>query len=264
VKAKSTLRRLVGGEVAAPDRRAQPREERVVARADRERPVGRRVGRVRRDRRVAVAQPPAHHAGQQVGRALVEQRGERGEHQRDLHALAAALGVGLAGLQRAEDGDRRVQPADEVHDGAADLQRPPVLLARHAHQPAHGLQQEVVARAVVLAEGRDRAVDDAGIARRDLLIGQPEAPHRSRPEALEQHVGAQRQPPRQLAVARLGQIQRDRALVAVEPQVVRRAALGPRRTPGAGVVAGARALDLDHLGAQVGERHRGEWAGQDP
>ena len=29
-------------------------------------------------------------------------------------------------------------------------------------------------------------------------------------------------------------------------------------------VAGARALDLDHLGAQVGERHRGERAGEDP
>src|SRR5439155_1347617 len=38
----------------------------------------------------------------------------------------------------------------------------------------------------------------------------------------------------------------------------------PRRAPGAGVVAGARALDLDDLGAQVGERHGGQRARENP
>ena len=51
----------------------------------------------------------------------------------------------LALDQRGLDADRREQPADEVDDRGADLQRPPVRLAGDAHQPAHRLQQEVVA-----------------------------------------------------------------------------------------------------------------------
>ena len=59
------------------------------------------------------------------------------------------------------------------------------------------------------------------------------------------------------------EVERDRALVAVDAEVVRRDAVAHRRLPGAGVVAGRR-LDLDHLGAEVGEQHRGVGAGQDP
>ena len=44
--------------------------------------------------------------------------------------------------------------------------------------------------------------------------------------------------------------------------MVRRALVRPRRAPAARVVAGARALDLDDVGAQVGEGHRAERAGQ--
>jgi hypothetical protein len=36
-----------------------------------------------------------------------------------------------------------------------------------------------------------------------------------------------------------------------------------RRPPGAGVVAAACALDLGHLGAEVGQGHRRERAGED-
>ena len=54
----------------------------------------------------------------------------------------------------------------------------------------------------------------------------------------------------------------DRALVAVEPQVVRRALVRPRRSPRARVVAGVRALDLHDVGAEVAERHRAERAGE--
>ena len=64
-------------------------------------------------------------------------------------------------------------------------------------------------------------------------------------------------------VVRVLEVEGDRALVAVDAQVVGRDAVADRRLPGAGVVA-ARALDLDHLGAEVGQQHRGVGAGQDP
>ena len=62
----------------------------------------------------------------------------------------------------------------------------------------------------------------------------------------------------------------DRALAAVDGQVVAGllgvlavGVLQERRAPGARVVAGARALDLDHLGAEVGEDLAGPGGGED-
>ena len=39
-------------------------------------------------------------------------------------------------------------------------------------------------------------------------------------------------------------------------------AVAPRRAPGARVVAAVGALDLDHVGAEVAEQHRGQRAGE--
>src|ERR671910_486992 len=49
---------------------------------------------------------------------------------------------------------------------------------------------------------------------------QAPAGHQPGAEGLHQHVGAQRQRARELAVALVGQVERDRALVAVDGQVV--------------------------------------------
>jgi hypothetical protein len=62
----------------------------------------------------------------------------------------------------------------------------------------------------------------------------------------------------------LGDIQRDRLLVAVHTNEVG-AFLGAGHCRGgeaAGVVAGARAFDLDHVGAQIGEHLRAGWPRQ--
>ena len=72
--------------------------------------------------------------------------------------------------QRALDPDHREQPADEVDDRRAGLQRPPVLLAGDAHQPAHRLREEVVAgqraRRLAGAERGHRAGDEARVGSR--------------------------------------------------------------------------------------------------
>ena len=160
----------------APDDRAQPPEDRVVADGDGEVAVGGREGLVRGDGRVAVAQRPGTTPGVEVRRGLVEQAGQRRVHQRDLDVLAAA--VALARVQRGLDAVGGEQAADQVDERGADLQRPPVGLAGDRHQPAHRLQQQVVAGQrggpLARAEGADRAVHDAGVGARDLVVAEAE------------------------------------------------------------------------------------------
>ena len=98
-------------------------------------------------------------------------------------------------------------------------------------------------------------------AARSVSPSRPQRRHQPGPEGLDQHVGARAELARQLAVARVAEVERDRALVAVEPEVVgasrRRATAAPRgacRRPPSGP------LDLDHVGAEVAQHHRGERA----
>ena len=248
------------------DRLAQPREQAVVARRHRERAVGGVVGLVRRDAGMAIAAAARQRLRRHPARALVEQRGQHRVEQRDLDV--AALAGALALDQRRLDARHRQQPAHEVDDRRADLHRLALGLPGDAHQPAHRLQQQVVARqpgrALGRAEGGDRARHEPRVAVPPQRVAvEPPRRHQPGPERLDQHVGPRRQLARQLAVRVVPQVERDRALVAVEPEVVRGFAVAPRRPPRAGVVATARPLDLDHVGAQVSQRHGGERTRQD-
>ena len=142
--------------------------------------------------------------------------------------------------------------------------------------PPMRLDQEVVGRLVApragLAEAGDRAVDQPRIDRaqrrrrrgRSASACRPcSSPARCRPARPAR--ATMRWP------SGLSRLDGDRALAAVDGEVVaglawcpcRRASFrngGPQR---AGVVAGAGALDLDHVGAEVGEDLAGPGRGQD-
>ena len=198
-------------------------------------------------------------------RALVEQAGERRVHQRDLDV--APLTRAGPFDERGLDAVGRQQPADQVHDRRPGLQRAPVRLARDRHQPAHGLQQEVVAgqRGGLVggrAERGHRAGDEPGVVLAQRVAVEAPGADQPGPEGLDQHVGAQGELTRQRAIVLVVEVERERALVAVQAQVVGALALVPRRAPGARVVAAVRALDLDHVGAEVAQQHRGERAGE--
>ena len=83
------------------------------------------------------------------------------------------------------------------------------------------------------------------MARAQRLAVEAPARHQARAEGLDQHVGAAGEPARELDVAGVAEVERERALVAVQPEVVGRLAVAPRRAPGARVVAAVGALDLD-------------------
>jgi hypothetical protein len=88
-------------------------------------------------------------------------------------------------------------------------------------------------------------------------------------EVLDQHVGVARQLANDLLPLGSRDIDGQRALVAVGAQEIgglaRRLAIAvgqPRRPPAARVVAAAGPLDLDYLGAEVGQQLTGPGAGE--
>jgi hypothetical protein len=238
----------VGGQLRGTDRLGERRELAVVAGADHQLAVGGAVGGERLDARVDVAEPLGERAAAEPAGRLVGERCERGVQQVDRHALPGAGAVALA--QRGEHRGRRVEAGDHVDQRDAGLARR-VGRPGDAHQPAERLDERVVARQVapaLLAEARDLAVDDARVALCGLLVAEPEALQGAGLEVRHDDVGTFAEPARQLVVAAVAQVERQRALVAVGGVVVGRPAGGvERRAPGAGVVARWR-LDLDDLG----------------
>ena len=161
-----------------------------------------------------------------------------------------------------------MQAGEHVDERDADLVRRPVLRAGDRHQPALGLGHEVVSRPAgrlaARAEAGDRAVDDARVARAHLLVADPEPVGAADLEVLDHRVGARAQLEGERAPLLLREVDRARALAAVDRQVVGRLPAGERRPPGARLVTARGPLDLDHLGAEVGEHHRAVGPGEHP
>ena len=97
-------------------------------------------------------------------------------------------------------------------------------------------------------ESLERAIDEARIFSRQISIAGAEPLHGAGRVVFEHHVGGLRQAMEQRAPLVGLQIDREAALVAVEG---RKEPRGETIKP-AGVIAGHR-LDLDHVGAEVGE-----------
>src|SRR4029453_2733510 len=101
--------------------------------------------------------------------------------------------------------------------------------AGDAHQPAHRLDQEVVAGQLgpgASPEAGDGAPDQAGVVPSQLLAPEPEALGGPGLEVLDQHVGPGRQGPGRPPALLVLEVQGDAALVAVDGQVVGAVAAG--------------------------------------
>ena len=122
----------------------------------------------------------------------------------------------------------------------------------------------------VVPEAGDRQHHQPRVALQQRLDAEAEPLEHAGAEVLHEHVGPVDQPQQHVAVAAVGvlEVERDRLLVAVGRQEVRRLArlAHERRPPAAGVVAVAGRLDLDHPGAEVAEHlgrvRSGQGAGQ--
>lgn len=210
-----------------------------------------------------VAHPVGHGATGDPGRAVVDQAGQGRGQQVDLDVLPGAGGVAV--VQGGEDPDRGVVAGHHVeHRDPGPVGRA-VGVTGQAHQAGHGLHHQVVAGHVTPGTGSETAdgrVDHARIGGTDAVVAEPEPVHAAGPEVLDDDVGAAGQFAGGGHVVGLAQVERDRALAPVDAEEVGGLVVSHRRPPGAGVVTGP-ALDLDHVGAQVGQEHGGVGAGQD-
>ncbi len=158
-------------------------------------------------------------------------------------------------------------PALMSETGIAGLRRRAAGFAGDRHQPAEALRDQVEAALVgprtVAAEAGDRAVDEAGVGLGQHVVAEPQLLHRAGAVVLRQHVGVAHHPQQDVLALRVLQVQGDAALVAVHHQERRRHAVDARLAVAARVVAAGQLLDLDDVGAHVGEHQPGGRAGHD-
>ena len=254
---------------------AEAGELAVVAHGQDHVAVGSGKGLVGHDAGVRVAHAAWHHAAHQVVGGLVGESGYLDVEQGGVDMLAQAGAVAF--LQRGQDADGGVQAGEDVGQRHAHLLRAGAGFvighAGDAHQPAHGLDQEVVAGArgvgAALAEASDGAVDQARVDGVEAGVVQAVLLQAAGLEVFQHDVGFGRELLQLLLAFGAGHVDGDGALVAVGAEKVGRFARGLAvrilqvgRAPGTGVVAVAGALDLDHIGAQIAQNLAGPGAGQ--
>ena len=106
-------------------------------------------------------------------------------------------------------------------------------------------------------------MNEPGKFRAQHLVADAPFVERARLEILDQHVGALEHLHQHRAPALGGEVEPDRALVAVDADEIGRVFAMERRAPVAHLVAGGR-LDLDHVGAVIGEDLRAVGPAENP
>ena len=208
---------------------------------------------------VGVAETMRSGARGQVVHRLIGQHPDLGVEQRhiDMLPLTGALAVGQCRL----DGDDRVEAGEDIDIGDADLLRFALGCAGQVHKAAHGLDQKVVTGprrvGTVLAEAGDRAIDDGRVDGLEARVVEAEPCQGADLEVLDEDIGTAGQPAHDLPPFLLPEIDHDRPLAAIAGMEIGGIAgaiaiVEDRRSPPPGIVA-RRALDLDHLSAEIGK-----------
>jgi len=129
----------------------------------------------------------------------------------------------------------------------------PARLAGDAHDPARGLHQRVVSgvfgERAAAAEGADRAVAEPAVEGAQIGRTEAEPLCATRAKALDAHGRALRQAQQRIPPCRCGEVESERALAGAGREEHHAPAGGEWRPPGARLVAVARMLDLDNVGA---------------
>ncbi len=210
---------------------------------------------------MGVADALGHLAGDEKVERLVGEHADLAVDERGIDEAAATGALALG--ERGEDADRGIDAGENIGDRHPRALRLAVGRSRQLHDAAHALGHEVVARArgvgPGLAEAGDGAVDQARVVLGQALVVEAEFGEPADLEILDQHVGASRELADDAASILALEIQLDRALAAVggveigSPEMAAVGRLHKGGAPAAGVVARALALDLDDVGAEIGE-----------
>ena len=213
-------------------------------------------------------------AVQEVG-AHVGGHGHLHIEQGEIEVLA--LAGPLAVKERREHGLRGEGAGHQVGHRHADFLRPAagsvVGLTSNRHHSADALDDEVIAGPMRpgpgLPEAGHRAVDEFRIDCREAVVVEAVFFEIADLVVLDDHVADRCQAANDLAALNTCEIDRDRSFSPVGGKVVGRiggvgavAILQKGRPPAAGVVACARALDLDHVSAEIGKVLRAPGTGK--
>ena len=211
-----------------------------------------------------IAHPPRAVTGRQIVHGLVGQTGHLHVQQRhvDVLALTALLAPGqcrqhgIGGIQAGQDVGQR---HPHFHGASTWFSIRP---AGDAHQPAQPLDQEIIASAwrigTILPEAGNGAIHQPRIDGLQAVVVQSVLFQPPQLEVLQYHIGLRGQPTHDVLAFRLGDIDRDGALVPVGTQIIGShrsilplIILDPWRPPAPCIVARPRALDLDDIRPQV-------------
>ena len=173
-------------------------------------------------------------------------------------APAGASGV----VERDHDRECGIEgAAAEVSDLQAWHRRRVLRVAPEQQHARDSCVVEVVAGAVakrsILTITADAAEHQPRIHLTEHLEADAETVHHPRPEALNNNIGGGREAEKRLTPQRILEVDRQRALVAVERMEHGRVLVDERRHP-AHVVAAGGVLDLDDIGAEIREQQRAE------
>ena len=225
------------------------------------------IGRIARMRRAELA---GIAPGAEILARLQRRHRDRGGEHR--HIQMAAGPAGAHSRDHGRDRKSTIKAGAEIHQRHTGLDRCALGFTGHAHDTRCRLDGEVesafsAARAV-LAEGRDRAVDERGLARAEPVPAQTEPGHGSRTVVLDHHIACHHQLAGEVARGGVFQVERDRALAPVDRGKVftEASVVGARfvvamadRWPLPHGVA-IEWLDLGDLGAVIGQQHAAKGA----
>ena len=180
----------------------------------------------------------------------------------DVRTLPAALAL----EQRRQDGVRGDQPGGLVGGDGRVVLRRAALRFHQAGAARQALDDVVVGRhaavRAVLGEAVQADVDQPRIAGQQRLPVEPDGGELLRPDAVHQHVGAVGQRQQRVASVGLLEVEHDALLAAVDAEEDRAHAGFGARAGAARRVAFGR-LDLDHVGAVLGQDLAGVGAEHD-
>jgi hypothetical protein len=186
---------------------------------------------------------------------LRRQERRAGLHQTDLEVPAAA--AGQARVQRDRQRLERIQRRQRIDDQEADAARVAGRVAVQRHHAGEGLQNRVGAGPCGVGAGRaeavDRQVDEVRNRGRQCRVAEAELVGHAGAEALDEHVAAVRQAPRERAPGFGAHVDRDAALAAVDGEIERGVFAVARAHAADPVALGG--LDLGDLRAVLAEQH---------
>ena len=222
-------------------------------------PVGGRKHVVRRavQPRLAVAGTRWDLAGAVV--VIVARREGRPDRLLHRHLDEAASAAAVAIVERGHDAGVKVNPAHEIDEGRAGLNRRPVGKAGYAHDARGGLDRHVH-RQIVAVGPADAEPGTGGVDQPRVYLPQPapadaETVHRAGREIFEQDIGALDHAEKQFAAALVLEVQRDRVLVLIQHRKRQGRALARLGAPPPRLTV--QRLDLDDEGARLRQQEAG-------